>query len=245
MQRSVRQCKGARVSVRISLVRYSAVKSLRCWAWPSLLVAFALPAGAEEALPSVDAQIPWTVELRHDDPVAGYVVYKRIPPGSSYAAYRLEGRLGAPPDAVARAAREGMVDPNERQASMSKEIIRNDDGVVVVYSYIDMPPFVTDRDIVTRAEHIFDPETQTHRLEWHSTDEGPSPRDGVIRVEVSDGSWLFEPLEGGHTRVTYESHTEIAGSIPAWLVNSLMNDTVVESFNGLKARVESQANSGG
>jgi hypothetical protein len=72
------------------------------------------------------------------------------------------------------------------------------------------------------------------------TDEGPPPKEGVIRVEKSDGAWHFEPLAGGRTRVTYESHTEIAGSIPAWLVNSLMNQTVVEGFEGLRSKLVSQ-----
>lgn len=223
----------------------SAVLTLCRWVLIGSLGAAAAGASAEDSLPAVAAQIPWTLELRNDDPEVGYVVYKRIPPGSSYAAYRLEGEIAAAPEVVSRAARAGMLDPEETQSAMTKEIISNEGDVVIVYSFIDMPPFITDRDIVTRSEHVFDPETRTHRLEWHSTDQGPSPREGVIRVEVSDGAWIFEPLANGRTGVTYESHTEIAGSIPAWIVNSIMNDTVVESFEGLRARVASEVNSGG
>ena len=169
------------------LVRHAAVMGLRRWFWISLLVGLASPVAADEALPPVDAHVPWTLELRNDDPATGYVVYKRIPPGSPYAAYRLEAELDAPPETVARAARAGMLDPDEHRSSMRKEIVRDDGDVVIVYSYIDMPPFITDRDIVTRSERRFDPETRTYRLEWHSTDEGPAPRDGVIRVRKSDG----------------------------------------------------------
>ena len=219
--------------------------NLRWWLWVVLVVGSATPIAAEERTAANDPQVPWTIESRNDDPVTGYVFYKRIPSGSKFAAYRLEAEIDAPPEAVARAARARLLDPDEHQARMRKEILSDDGDVAIVYSYIDMPPFITDRDIVTRAERLFDAETRSYRLEWHTTDEGPPPRDGVIRVQKSDGSWVFEPLQGGRTRVIYESHTEIAGALPGWLVNSLMNDTVIGDFQGLRARAIGDAQSGG
>lgn len=197
--------------------------------------------GSEDAdeLPSVGAQAPWRVELRNDDPKAGYVLYKRRLPGSESATYRLEGVIDAPPHRVAQAARDGLLDPEETQARMRKEIVRDDGDVVVVYSYIDLP-LVRDRDVLTRAERSFDPATQSYRLSWSATDEGPPPKAGVIRVGRSDGSWHFEPLPGGRTCVTYTSHTEIPGSIPGWLVNSIMDATLVEGFEGLRTRVAAE-----
>lgn len=212
----------------------------------SLILLLLLPGGAlaQESLPSVDAQIPWTMELENARPSAPYTVYKRMPPGSPYAAYRLEATLDAPPEAVAKAARENMLDLDS-DPQMKRTIVRNDGDVVVVHSYIPMPPLISDRDVVTRAERRFDPATKSYHLVWRSTDEGPPPADGVIRLARSDGSWRFEPLPGGRTRVTYESHTEIAGSLPAWVVNTMMNQQVVNGFEGLRARVERNQASGG
>ena len=195
-------------------------------------------AAAAEELPSVDAQVPWTLELENARPRAPYTLYKRMPAGSPYAAYRLEATLDASPEAVARAARQNMVDL-DADPMMKRTIVRNEGDVVVVHSYIPMSPLISDRDVVTRTERRFDPATQSYHVVWNSTnDEGPPPADGVIRLARSDGSWLFEPLPGGRTRVTYESHTEIAGSLPAWLINSMMNQQVVNGFEGLRARGE-------
>ncbi|NNL65297.1 MAG: hypothetical protein HKP30_03540 [Myxococcales bacterium] len=209
--------------------------------WIALVAALALPssgAGSDDVeLPNVAAQVPWQLEHRDDDPERGYVLYKRMPPGSDFAAYRLEAVIDAPPERVARAARENLLDPEQTQSNVRKQILRNDGDVVIVYSYIDLP-LVSDRDALTRAERSFDHRTQSYRLSWRNTDEGPPPPEGVVRVGKSEGSWLFEPAPDGRTKVTYESHSESPGVIPAWVVNSVMNGTVVDGFDKLRARAQ-------
>jgi len=46
------------------------------------------------------------------------------------------------------------------------------------------------------------------------------------------------PFERGGTRVIYQSHSDLAGSVPAWLINSLMTEAVVDNLARLRARVE-------
>ncbi len=198
----------------------------------------ALPAEADE-LPPVEAGPSWVLAERDDDPRTGYAMYKRKPFGSDYFAYRLESAIDAEPERVARAAADVLADPEARQDHMEKTILRNDGGIILVYSYIHIAaPFVADRDVTTRAVRSFEAETGTHRLVWSASDEGPAPRDGVVRLEKSDGSWSFSRAPAGGTRVVYESHTEIAGSMPAWLVNVLMNDTMLQGLINLRERVE-------
>lgn len=203
----------------------------------------------DEQWPAVDAQVPWEVALTGEGPEGGYVVYKRVPPGTRYATFRLEAELPAPPEQVARAARENLLDLDEGAENMRKTIVRDDGDVVIVHSYIDMPLFITDRDVVTRAVREHDAARGVWSLSWSAApDAAPAPEDGVIRVQRSDGAWLFEPLEGGRTRVSYESHVEIAGALPAWLVNSMMGETVVSGFEGLCARLatlEGEGDDGG
>ena len=195
-------------------------------------------AGAANELPPVDAAPPWALAEREEHPENGYAIYKRKPIGSEYFAYRLEAEIDASPERVAEAAAEVLADPEASQSNMEKTILRNDGEAIVVYSYIHISaPFVADRDVTTRATRSFDPETRTHRLDWSATDEGPAPREGVVRLEKSQGSWSFAPAAPGRTRVVYESHTEIAGSMPAWLVNVLMNDTILQGLVNLRERV--------
>lgn len=195
------------------------------------------PAAHAEVSPSHADAPAWQMYDRNDDPRAGYIVYRRKPPGSDYFAYRLEAVIDAPPAAVAAAGRADIADPSTAADNMERTVLSDDGEVLVVYTYIDLP-LVSDRDVTTRAQRSFDPDTGTYRVEWHATDAGPPPRKGVVRLQESSGRWIFSPLEGGRTRAVYESHSEAAGSIPAWLVNSFMTDMAVDGIVNLRARLE-------
>lgn len=190
-------------------------------------------------LPDVAAREPaWEPYGQSGGVDSGYVMYRRKPPGSEFSAYRLEAQLDAAPELVAAIAARRIVDPNNHQKNMDKTVLRNDDGGILIHSYIHInAPFIADRDVITRVERSFDAESGIHQLSWSATDEGPPPEQGVIRLDQSEGSWTFVPAQGGGTRAIYESHTEIAGSLPAWLMNRFMSDSMVEGIEGLRQAV--------
>ena len=208
--------------------------------WASAMVGLATAGPVEvagaDALPGVSAHLPWSLTERVDDP-DGYVLSQRDVPDSEFRAFRLEARIQAPARAVAAAFRKIVTDPNVSPKHMKKTLLREDENVIVIYSYIEMP-LVSDRDVTSRVVTSFDPETGSHRFEWSSTDEGPAPKAGVVRLRKSSGSWAFTPLAHGATFAVYESHAEIEGAIPSWLVNSLLSGSVVDGLASLRARVE-------
>lgn len=210
-----------------------------CW------LAFVFPNAApvlSEDLPDVSARPPWTLITQTDDLQSGYVLYQRNTIDSDAATYRLEAIVDSAPDLVALAVASYIVDPAYSQANTDKTILRNDEDVIVVYSYIHIDaPFVSDRDVISRIERSHDPATKVYRLAWRVIDEGgPAKKDGVIRLERSDGSWTFSPNDDGTTRAVYESHTEIAGFLPTWLVNAQMTQTMLEGIEGLRKAVDRQ-----
>jgi hypothetical protein len=195
------------------------------------------PPAVADDLPEVGARPPqWSLHDRRDEAAGGYAVYRQELAGSEIPAYRLEAVLDAPPAAVAAAAARTAADPEARDANMDKTVLRDDGDTIVVYSYIHMP-LVADRDVITRAELSRDPATGVHRMSWQVSDEGPPPKPGVVRLTRSSGAWEFWPLPDGRTRVVYENHTDIGGSIPAWIVEPMMDDTVVQNFVRLRERV--------
>lgn len=215
--------------------RRSIGMSLPGWGW-ILASTFAMAGltGADE-LPQVAAQVPWELHERNEDAGTEYVVYTRKPPGSDFSAYRIEAVLDSPIDEVAKAARRNLADPEFRPKNTIKTVLQNDDEAMLVHSHIKInAPFISDRDVISRIERSYDPTTRTHLLRWSATNEGPPPKDGVIRLDRSDGYWRFAPASKGKTLAVYMSHTEIAGSIPAWVVNSIMSDTMVQGIEGLR-----------
>jgi len=180
----------------------------------------------------------WQLVDRSDASGKGDLVYRCRPAHSDYDAYRLEAVIAAPPAVVAAAARAEMADPDSAPPRAEKKVLRDDGEDLVIYTYAHLP-LVSDRDVTTRATLSFDARSGVRRLEWQATDqEGPPAKEGVVRVKDSSGAWTFTPLDGAATRVTYESHSDLAGSVPAWLINSLMIETVVDNLARLRTRVQ-------
>lgn len=205
-----------------------------------LLILFAASTSFSEDLPQVGSRPPWTLLSQSEEPGSGYMLYQRDTAESEASTFRLEAIVDSTPDLVAAAAAKSIVDPEYSQANTDKRVLRDDDETIVVYNYIHiLAPFVSDRDVISRIERSYDPASQSHRLVWQAIDEGDPPkRDGVIRLERSEGSWTFSPEADGTTRAVYVSHTEIAGYLPAWIVDRQMSKTMVEGIENLRLAVE-------
>ena len=192
------------------------------------------PGSASDAAPPRDAA--WEFVARNDDPSTGWVLYRRGFETSSFEAFRLEAEVDATPAQAAVALRQNIRDPEVSQAYTSKQILRDEGDVLLIYSYVDLP-LVSDRDVVTRSERVAG-DGGTFRFQWAASDEGPAPQDGVVRLQKSSGSWEFLPLSGGRTLAIYESHTELGGAIPGWLISRLIRDTVVDGLDSLRDRLQ-------
>ena len=98
----------------------------------------------------------------------------------------------------------------------SRAIIQEAADERVTYEQIT-PPIVSNRDYVVRARRLT--AGTACRMTFEAANElGPKPPDGWVRVSKLKGYWLFEPLEGGKTKLTYVVFTDPGGSIPPFLV---------------------------
>jgi len=109
---------------------------------------------------------------------------------------------------------------------------------MVSYLYVDVP-FVTDRDAVVRTRWSRDEQTGVRRMVWEPTIEGPPVSPDVVRMR-SRGFWEFTPEGPRRTRLRYEQHSEIGDSMPAWIVDSMMNEQIVNELRILRSIVESE-----
>ena len=97
---------------------------------------------------------------------------------------------------------------------------------------------VADRDVTTRLEREHDAARGEDRMVWReANDKGPPLEDGVVRMQRARGSWTFQPLAGGRTRVVFESHADLGDSLPAWLINPFMTGTIKSNLVDLRAAI--------
>jgi len=57
---------------------------------------------------------------------------------------------------------------------------------------------------------------------------------GMIRVESIESLWSFKSLSQGKTEMTFQQHTDTAGSIPASFVNAVVADTPYYSLKNFR-----------
>jgi hypothetical protein len=78
---------------------------------------------------------------------------------------------------------------------------------------------VSDRDGVARSTISQDPESLAITIHSQAAKGVFPPQDGYVRLPDLDNTFLFEPLEDGWTRITFETFVDPGGYIPAWLAN--------------------------
>ncbi len=176
----------------------------------------------------------WEVVDEEDDPGEAYVLYRRPKPGSRFPEYKIEGLIKSSPESVMNAWHTTAVDDRYAPKGHTRKRLQQSENEMVMYTIIDAP-IVSRRDLTTRITISRDPARNLYGVSWKNADEMAPPKpEGVVRVPASSGSWRFEAGPNGQTKVTGVSHTDFAGSVPAWLVRSGTEDFVVGLFQSYR-----------
>ena len=167
-----------------------------------------------------------------------YSLYEKSVDGSSTKAYRAECVFNASHREIFEAAMQLVVSPSEAPPGQDREVVRTGDDDFVVHTRIDVP-LVTDRDINIRIERWQDESSGSLGLEWHATsEEGPRPQPGVVRISKADGFWRFSPLDETRTRVVYQNDTDIGGYVPLWVIGPMLREEALGQLSVLLRMVE-------
>jgi ribosome-associated toxin RatA of RatAB toxin-antitoxin module len=109
-------------------------------------------------------------------------------------------------------------------------------GGMLEYQLLD-PPLVDRRDYALTVTVEHGPTRTTWRRSWTPAKGlGPPRQDGVVRLEICDGSWTLERLGSRSTRVEYYLFTDPGGSIPAWIANKANTTSVPALLDAVRQR---------
>lgn len=101
------------------------------------------------------------------------------------------------------------------------------------YSVNNMPWPVTDRDYVLRIRTRGQQADGEIVMDLNAIPDQRAAEDDYIRVDKSDTLYRFVP-EDDQTRLIWIQHTEPNGSLPGWLVNTLLVDIPIRSMEQLE-----------
>lgn len=192
----------------------------------SLLVASAL------ALPTPTGHVPFSTSFES----LGYALVSDredmrvyVQPRSPFPHIAAEGMINAGHAAIVRAILSYDEHAKYLNAVAESRVLERSDNHLLVYQRLD-PPFLRDRDYILDVRWGND----THGVSWVAWQSSPdaSPlRDGVIRLELNEGSWQVSPSSpDGHTRVRYEIRLDFAGAMPDRLFRSQSARNIPELF---------------
>lgn len=107
----------------------------------------------------------------------------------------------------------------------------------IVYSISETPWPVTDRDsyvrsILTVSESGVVKSTLTALPDYAPKDED------YVRMPSIKGGWVFTPLADGIVEVVYQIHADPGGSLPDWIVNSIVVETPLETLSNLHEQIQ-------
>ncbi len=170
-----------------------------------------------------------------DAPRTLYVEQERTP---GRPAFKIETRFAAPPALAAAVLMEGMLSDDDLPKGQRREILEHDEHAALVYTFVDLPLMLSDRELALRIMHSEDPDSGVHRVDWaEANDALPPDERGVVRLSGATGYWEFRPDEDGGTRAIHMTQTELGGSIPDAIGYRLMKAQALDSVERLRGRI--------
>ena len=180
------------------------------------------------------AEVGWEVAKKMD----GLTVYARDRQGSSVREMRAVGVIDAPPEKVWKALRAYDRYALDMPYTEEARVIAREDGDRITWLYtVINAPMVDRRDYVIRLvdETKWKDGKGYLRVTWKpANDKAPPLPESIVRVQVNEGYWHLEPVEGGKTKATYYVYTDPGGSLPRWVANRANSTAVPDVFEHVR-----------
>lgn len=134
-------------------------------------------------------------------------------------------------DADAEAIRQTLEHMDQHQELFESVLSIRTLELGLLHVTLDFPGMLSDRDYVAR--YAYDTDGAAHLYRWTPAQHPDAPAvDGVVRLERMAGEWRLEP-EGSQTRVTYTWQAELAGTFPAFAINTARKKAGHEALKDL------------
>jgi len=199
----------------------------------TLLIAAACLATSVGAVSAQD-EAQWTPVSQAPD----LSIYERMRKDSGLREFKAVGLIAMPPEVVRRVLDDVDEYPNFMPYVTESRVLERDSKSRVSYQRVS-PPIVGDRDYTIRVQF------ETRHLpggaecycnRWQTANDlGPTPKAGVTRVKVTEGSWRLEPTsDGRQTRATYCIYSDSGASLPAYIVNAASKSAIPKLFEAVR-----------
>jgi hypothetical protein len=159
----------------------------------------------------------------------GVVVYKNA--DSDFVHVAADAIIKAPPRVVQRAILKYDKQPGKVPRLSEAKILEKGKSSLRVYQRLSLP-VIDDRDFILQVK--WGGNDKKRWVSFRTTEKGPSPRKGIVRVTYNVGKWHLTPTnEGRHTRLRLVNGIDIAGDLPTWAAKSGGADDIPELYEAV------------
>ena len=168
------------------------------------------------------AELEWRLKLDRD----GIKVYLGKVPGSKFRAVFSVMELAAEPKQLAALVMDLENCPNWVSMCKAATVIKRvSSSESYVYSVINAPFPVRDRDVVAHVKWHYDRSSGKISMRSDTTPERLPQKNGLVRVQYATSEWHFTPNGNGAVLVEYYAHVDPNGNVPAWLTNLVIEES--------------------
>lgn len=173
-------------------------------------------------------------ELKKDK--EGIKLYTRHEEGHTLKAIRAETVFDAPLETCVAVLRD-IEHLGELFPDCSKvEKVKQDENSQIHYLQLKAPWPVTDRDGAFGLDYSYSDEDRTVTIEARMVPGEYPAQSGFVRLNKGKGTWKFKRLDATHTSLDYYYLGDPGGSIPAWVANSVIEESpfrMLQNFHRL------------
>ena len=111
----------------------------------------------------------------------------------------------------------------ECDGMLEKQVVLEELAMDTQFTYqkYKAPMFVSSRDFVMLNQMHKDPDGTIYVIAYSTTHSSMPVNKGVVRAELHIGGWILKPIGSNETQVDYISKSDLGGSLPKALLNSI------------------------
>ena len=183
------------------------------------------------SVPTVGAENPWYLE-RDEDNIQVYVAKVK---SSAIKTFRGVATVDSSLKSVLLVIADASSYPrwlyNCRSAKMIEFVSYNE-----IYSHVvtNMPWPTVDRDSIIHSTMTQNASTKKVTIKIVGKPQMLGKLPNTIRITDIKGQWQLTPLKNGRLKILYQMSADPGGSIPKWLVNSMLVDIPFYTLNNLR-----------
>lgn len=177
-------------------------------------------------------------ELAKDDTKNGIQVFTRVVEGSPLKEFR--GIAKVPTTISGAVALVNDHAAGSQWIHDCKEIktLERPSATDAVFYMVTAAPWpVKDRDSVIQSHLTQNSDSLVARIDMAIKNDVMDKVKGRVRITEMHGSWVFTPVDANTTEIIYQAHADPAGSLPNWLVNSLVVDMPYNTLKNMQTKV--------